>query len=184
MEEFEKIKEAINELHERVEAEAGSITQDQKFYAEFFQGVKSFKPWMDQAETVAKTPLVKPATLADAQKLLEEVKAFTGGCETNKAGLDSAVESRNKMEKQTKSDNEVENLTNRWGEVKKVADERTQKVQELVDTWTELTTVTSSLTESIGKIAADTKPDVSGVEAIFNSFREINDKKVKIIETV
>merc|ERR1719259_607691 len=146
MEEFEKIKEAINELHERVEAEAGSITQ--------------------------------------AQKLLEEVKAFTGGCETNKAGLDSAVESRNKMEKQTKSDNEVENLTNRWGEVKKVADERTQKVQELVDTWTELTTVTSSLTESIGKIAADTKPDVSGVEAIFNSFREINDKKVKIIETV
>lgn len=48
--------------------------QDQKHYAEFFQGVKSFKPWMDNADTVSKTPLVKPETLDDAMKLLGEVK--------------------------------------------------------------------------------------------------------------
>ena len=53
-----------------------------------------------------------------------------------------------------------------------------------MDTWTELTNVTSNLTETIAKIAADTLADVSGVESIFNNFREINSKKVKIIETV
>merc|ERR1719187_3233758 len=37
MEEFEKVKETITTLHEKIEVEAGSITQDQKFYAEFFQ---------------------------------------------------------------------------------------------------------------------------------------------------
>jgi len=184
LEEFVKIKEFVQELHERVETEAGSITQDQKFYAEFFQGVKCFRPWMDQAETVAKTPLVKPSKLEDAKKLLDDVKAFNDGCQTNKNGLDSAVESRNKMEKQTKTDNEVDTLTNRWTEVKKVADDRNQKVQELVDTWTELTNLTANLTETIAKIAADTMADVSGVEGTFNNFREINSKKVKIIETV
>jgi len=184
LEEYEKIKEWINELHERIEAEAGSITQDQKFYAEFFQGVKCFKPWMDEAETVAKTPLVKPAALEDAMKLLEEVKTFNNGCQESKNNLDSAVESRSKMEKQTKSDNEVESLTGRWDEVKKVADERTTKVQELVDTWTELTSVSSNLTEAIAKITADPLADVATVEAIFNNYREINIKKVKIVETV
>jgi len=184
LEEYEKIKEWINELHERIETEAGSITQDQKFYAEFFQGVKCFKPWMDEAETVAKTPLVKPATLEDAMKLLEEVKTFNNGCQESKNNLDSAVESRSKMEKQTKSDNEVESLTGRWDEVKKVADERTTKVQELVDTWTELTSVSSNLTEAIAKITADPLADVATVEGIFNNYREINIKKVKIVETV
>merc|ERR1719376_2082264 len=84
LEEFVNIKEFVQELHERVETEAGSITQDQKFYAEFFQGVKCFRPWMDEAETVAKTPLVKPAALEDAMKLLEEVKTFNDGCQESK----------------------------------------------------------------------------------------------------
>lgn len=34
------------------------------------------------------------------------------------------------MEKQTKSDNEVETLTGRWDSVKKVADDRVKKVRE------------------------------------------------------
>lgn len=184
MEEFETIRETINSLHEKVEIEAGSITQDQKFYAEFFQGVKSFRPWMDEAEKVAKTPLVKPETVDHAKTLLEETKKFAEGCLSNKANLDSAVESRNKMEKQTKTDNEVETLTNRWDAVKKISDERIAKVQELVDTWSELTDLTSSLTNTICSISGAVKPDVSSLEGIFTNFRDINEKKVKLLETV
>uniref|UniRef100_A0A2P2HZN4 Chromosome partition protein Smc-like n=1 Tax=Hirondellea gigas TaxID=1518452 RepID=A0A2P2HZN4_9CRUS len=184
MDEYELIKDTINNLHERVEVEAGSITTDQKHYAEFFQGVKAFKPWMDIADTTAKTPLVKPVSLEESLKLIEEVKIFQAGCADNKEKLDSAVESRAKMEKQTKSDNEVEALTGRWTTVKKVADERVTKVQELVDTWSELATLTVSLTEVLCTISSAQKPDVSTLETIFFKFRTLNDKKVKQLEVV
>merc|ERR1712212_918484 len=184
MEEFETIKKTITDLHEKVEVEAGSITQDQKFYAEFFQGVKTFRPWMDGAETVAKTALHKPDTVDDAKKLLEEVKKFGEGCKENKAGLDSAVDSRNKMEKQTKADNEVDTLISRWEAVEKISDERITKVQELVDTWSELTELTNNLTTTICSISGATKPDVSQLETIFTNFRDINEKKVKLLEAV
>ncbi|KAF2369154.1 Spectrin repeat [Trinorchestia longiramus] len=184
MEEFENIKETINNMHEKIEVEAGSITEDQKHYAEYFQGVKSFKPWMESAEETAKTALAKPETLEDALKLLEEVKIFESSCSENKGKLDDAVESKSKMEKQTKSDNEVETLTGRWDTVKKVADDRVNKVQELVSTWSELSTLTNSLTETICSISSATKPDVSSLEGIFKKFREINDKKVKLLEVI
>jgi len=184
MEEFETIKETIGQLHEKIEVEAGSITQDQKFYAEFFQGVKLFKPWMDDAEKVANAPLAKPDTLEDAKKLLETTKAFEAGCQKNKADLDSAVESRSKMEKQTKSDNEVDNLTERWTTVQKISDERVKKSQELVDTWGELSDLTMKLTETICKISGDVKPDVSQLGEIFTGFQTLNAKKVKLLEAI
>lgn len=74
MKEFFTIKETINDLHEKVEMEAGSITQDQKFFADYLYGVKNFKPWMEEAENVAKTALPKPAKIEDAMALLETVK--------------------------------------------------------------------------------------------------------------
>jgi len=184
MEEFETIKETIGQLHEKIEVEAGSITQDQKFYAEFFQGVKLFKPWMDDAEKVANAPLSKPDTLEDAKKLLETTKEFEAGCQKNKADLDSAVDSRSKMEKQTKSDNEVENLTTRWTTVQKVSEERVKKSQELVDTWGELSDLTMKLTETICKISGDVKPDVSQLGEIFTGFQTLNAKKVKLLEAI
>jgi len=181
MEEFDTIKATIGELHEKIEVEAGSITQDQKYYAEFFQGVKSFKPWMDEAEKVANAPLHKPETLEDAKKLMETTIAFEAGCQENKSNLDSAVESKSKMEKQTKSDTEVETLTARWETVQKTSNTRVEKAKELVDTWGELSTLTTNLTETICKISGDVKPDVSQLEQIFTSFRTLNEKKVKLL---
>ena len=52
--------------------EAGSITQDQKYFAEYLHGVKTFKPFMDDAEVKVKTPVVKPNSLEEVKKLLEE----------------------------------------------------------------------------------------------------------------
>lgn len=76
MREYYTIKETIQDLHEKVEMEAGSITQDQRYFADYLYGVKNFKPWMEEAENVAKTPLVKPAKLEDALTLLETVKVW------------------------------------------------------------------------------------------------------------
>ena len=68
--------------------------QDQKHYAEFFQGVKAFKPWMDSAEDVAKEALVKPETLEDAKKLLEEVKV---SCDASRQGKNSDLKSEQNL---------------------------------------------------------------------------------------
>ncbi|XP_042224638.1 dystonin-like isoform X2 [Homarus americanus] len=184
MREYNTIKDTIQELHDKVEIEAGSITQDQKYFAEYLYGVKNFKPWMEESETVAKTVLVKPAKLEDAMKLLEEVKQFDTACQENKGKLDAASESRSKMEKQSKADNEVETLNGRWNLVKKIADERVTKVQELCDTWAELQKVTEGLTETIANIPGSSTPDVASLEVIFKKFKEINDKKVSLLSVV
>jgi len=182
--EFYNIKETIEELHEKIEVEAGSITQDQKYFAEYLHGVKNFKPWMEDAENVAKTVLIKPEKLEDALKLLESVKEFEAGCQDNKSKLDAAKESRSQMEKCTKEDNEVQQLTQRWDLVKKVADDRVAKVQELCDTWSALSGVTDNLTKIITDIPGTTIPDVAQLETIFKEFKEINDKKVNLLKVI
>lgn len=184
MREFATIRETINDLHERVEIEAGSITQDQKYFAEYLYGVKNFKPWMEEAESVAKTPLVKPAKLEDAMALLEQVKQFETACAENRGKLDGAADSRSKMEKQTKADNEVETLNSRWDLVKKTADDRVKKVQELCDAWSELQSVTDNLTKTITEVPGSNIPDVAALEAIFKKFKEINDKKMKLLTVI
>lgn len=73
MAEYDTIKETVKELHEKVETEAGSITQDQKYFAEYLHGIKNFKPWMDEAEAVTKAPMQKPLSLEETNKLLETV---------------------------------------------------------------------------------------------------------------
>lgn len=53
-----------------------------------------------------------------------------------------------------------------------------------MDTWSELSTLTNSLTETICTISSATKPDVSMLEGIFTKFREINENKVKLLEAI
>ncbi|KAG0728076.1 hypothetical protein GWK47_033238 [Chionoecetes opilio] len=184
MKEFFTIKDTINDLHEKVEMEAGSITQDQKYFAEYLHGVKNFKPWMDTAEAVAKDPLGKPAKIEDALALLDTVKQFEEACKANRGRLDAAAESRSHMEKQTKADNDVELLNIRWETVKKVADDRVTKIQELCDTWSELKKVTDNLTETIANVPGIDTPDVSSLEGIFGEFKQINTKKVQLLQAV
>lgn len=184
LDEFAKIKETVNDLHEKVEVEAGSITQDQKYYADYLCGVKNFKPWMDEAEVVAKTKLIKPPSLEEAKKLLETVKAFESACTSNKNKLDEASASKSKMEKTTKKDNEIDNLTTRWTTVKKVADERVTQIEELCSTWDTLTGITEGLSHTITSIPDSETPDLSSLEGIFKEFRDANDKKVTLLSLI
>lgn len=182
--EFDTIKETVYDLYERIELEAGSITQDQKYFADYLYGIKNFKPWMDEAEGVSKTPLEKPVSLDQAKQLLETVQKFEEGCNENKGKLDSAAESRSKMEKQTKADDEVATLQKRWDTVKKIATDRVTKAQELCNTWNSLQQMTEKLATAITEIPGSTTPDVSSLEGIFKEFRTINEKKVKLLEAI
>lgn len=69
---WEEYRQYITEVCEAVEKEAGSISQDQRFYADYLCGVKEFKPWMEGAESHIKEALPKPNNLAECLSLLED----------------------------------------------------------------------------------------------------------------
>ena len=54
----------------------------------------------------------------------------------------------------------------------------------LVDTWSALQNVTDNLTKTITEVPGAQMPDVSQLEGIFKDFKEINLKKVALLETV
>merc|ERR1711915_952828 len=87
---WDEYKQYITEVCEAVEKEAGSISQDQRFYADYLCGVKEFKPWMENAESHIKEALPKPGNLADCLALLQDCQNFDTLCADNKAKLDEA----------------------------------------------------------------------------------------------
>ena len=74
MSDFKEISQFVTEVCEEIEKEAGSISADQRLYADYVCAVKEFKPWMDDSEKVANTALVKPGTMDDALALLAEIE--------------------------------------------------------------------------------------------------------------
>lgn len=76
---WEEYKQYITEVCQAVEKEAGSISQDQRFYADYLCGVKEFKPWMETAESHVKEALPKPANLAECMSLLEDCQVSRRG---------------------------------------------------------------------------------------------------------
>ena len=58
------------------------------------------------------------------------------------------------------------------------------QIQELCDTWSELKKVTDNLTETIANVPGIDTPDVSSLEGIFVQFKEINVKKVQLLQAV
>ena len=77
MQTWEEIKEFVREVCAEVDKEAGSISSDQKFYADYLCSVKDFKPWMEATEAKIKEPLPKPDSLENALTLLESCKVST-----------------------------------------------------------------------------------------------------------
>jgi len=177
-------KDFLNQVCAAVEKEAGSITQDQRFYADYLYGVKEFKPWMEEAETVAKTALPKPATLADALALLETASTFDAKCVEQKVILVDAGKARENMEKASSTINEVEVLSGRWDAVKATAADRVEKVKTLVETWDVLQKTTDDLAAKMAAVPGAEKPDLKALETVFASVKELYGKKETLMETV
>merc|ERR1719184_509846 len=110
---WDEVKTYVTEVCEAVDKEAGAISKDQRFYADYLYGVKDIKPWMDTAEAAVKEVLPKPATLEDCAALLESCTSFDGHCGENKTKIEDAGKAREAMEIPSNTENEVEPLTKR-----------------------------------------------------------------------
>jgi len=174
----------ITEVCEAVEKEAGSISADQRLYADYLYGVKDIKPWVDSAEATVKQALPKPVSLAEVVAMLDTVKAFDGVCAENKTKLEDAGKARASMEKPSSTLNEVEPLTERWDSVKKVAVQRIEHVTALMTTWQDLTDTTATLTAKMAEVPILEEPNLEELEKIFASVKELQAKKKELVVTI
>jgi len=181
---WEDNKVYLTEVCEAVDKEAGSISKDQRFYADYLYGVKEIQPWMDGAEAEVKKVLPKPASIEDCLALLENCTSFDGLCGENKTKIEDAGKAREAMEIPSSTANEVEPLTKRWEEVKKVAVERIEKVQSLMTTWQDLQTTTADLTTKMGTVSASDDPKLDELEKVFGTVKELFEKKKELLTAI
>ncbi|KAK7020240.1 hypothetical protein SK128_027531 [Halocaridina rubra] len=184
MAEWNETKDYVIGLCGDIEKEAGSISQDQRFYADYLCGVKDFKPWMGEAEGEAKKVLPKPGSLADALALLDNTKGFNSLCGEKKKMLDDAGKARSAMEKPSASENECETLGARWDAVKKIADERVAKVEALVNTWQELDKTTNDLAAKMGEVPKQEEPNLEEIEKVYTQMKELYAQKKELLTAV
>jgi len=177
-------KNKIKQVCDDIEKEAGSISEDQRFYADYLCGVKDFKPWMESAEASTKEELPKPNSIEDCIALLETVKAFDAVCSEQKGKLEAAGAAREAMEKQSATENEVGPLTERWDLVKKIGEERIEKITNLMNTWQELAKTTDEITSKMVVVPTVEEPNIEDLEKIFGAVKELYAKKKEQLATV
>lgn len=182
--EWHETKQWVQEVIDEIEKEATSISTDDRLYADYYCLVKEFTPWIGDAETKTKAPLTKPQNLEEALALLQNCQEFDADCLGNKAKLESAAKARGDMEKQSNTENQVEKLNPRWDEVKKVAETRVTKTQELVNTWQELQNTTQDLATKMGEVPKQDEPNIEDLEKVFTSMKDLFAKKKELVAGV
>jgi len=181
MEEWEEIQRLATEVCQTIEDEAGKITPDQRLYADYFVGIKAFKPWMAEAEKIVKTPLKQPDSLEKALELLGQQKEVNETFVSKKGDLEAAGKARDDMEVPSTTENEVGPLTGRWEAVKKVSDERVAKVNVLVETWTELRDTTQTCADKMAELPKQENPNVDEIQDIYIKMKELFNKKTDLL---
>jgi len=174
----------LTEVCEAVDKEAGAISKDQRFYADYLYGVKEIRPWMDSAEAAVKEILPKPANIEDCLALLESCTSFDALCGENKTKIEDAGKAREAMEIPSSTANEVEPLTKRWDEVKKISVERIEKVQSLMTTWDDLKKTTADLNEQMATVPLAEDPKLEDLEKVFATVKELFDKKKELLTAI
>jgi len=184
LQEWTDTKQFSTEVIDEIEKEATSISVDDRLYADYYSLVKEFTPWIGEAETKTKEPLEKPQTLEDCLALIEACKQFDSDCLESRGKLDTAAKARADMEKPSNTENQVETLSPRWEEVKKVAEERVQKVQVLLETWQELQTTTEDLAVKMGEVPKQNEPNIEELEKVFTNMKDLFAKKKELVASV
>jgi len=181
---WNEIKQVVVDVCADVEKEAGSISQDQRFYADYLCVVKEFTPWMQATEAKVKAPLPKPGTLDDALALLDSCKTFDGECAAEKEKLNSAGKARDSMEKASSAENLVGPLSERWEAAKKIAAERVEKAQVLVQTWEDLKKTSDDLTAKMADVPSQENPNLEDLEKVFASVKDLYGKKKELLGSI
>merc|ERR1711879_620610 len=74
--ELKRIHDFVLDLQKRVMKECDNFSEDVKYWAEYKTGIKSFKPWLENAEARSKEGLSKPQTLDEANAMFSSVNDF------------------------------------------------------------------------------------------------------------
>jgi len=184
LEEWDEIKKLAIEVCTTIDDEAGKITPDQRLYADYYVGVKAFKPWMAEAEKIVKAPLKQPDSLEKAVELLAAQQEVNGLCVAKKGDLEAAGKARDDMEVPSTTENVVGGLTERWDAVKKVSDERVAKVNILVETWNELQATTILAAEKMAEVPKQENPNIDDIEDIYIKMKKLFDTKTELLAAV
>ncbi|XP_076044500.1 muscle-specific protein 300 kDa-like [Oratosquilla oratoria] len=182
--EWDDIKQFVMEVCDTIEKEAASISQDQRYYADYLCAVKEFKPWMDEAEGKVKAPLARPNNIEEALATLESLKEFENLCADQKSKLDGADQARAAMEKHSSAENECEPLAKRWEGVKGEVGSRIEKITVLVDTWNQLKETTNELNDKMSEVPKQDEPNIEDLEKVFNNMKTLYAKKKELLTAV
>merc|ERR1712117_856670 len=135
--ELKRIQEFVLDLQKRVMKECDNFSEDVKYWAEYKTGIKSFKPWLENAEARSKEGLSKPQTLDEANAMFSSVNNFAKAC---LAHLDILLNAE-----------KVAALKARYEKVKAVSDDWCKKVDTLVKEWKLLDNTVNELNSWVAK---------------------------------
>jgi len=184
LEEWQEIKALATDVCQTIDDEAGKITPDQRLYADYYVGVKAFKPWMAEAEKIVKTPMKQPDSLEKAIELLGQQQEVNATCVAKKGDLEAAGKARDDMEVPSTTDNEVGPLTGRWEACKATSDDRVYRCNILVETWNELQDTTKIAAEKMADVPKQENPNVDEIEEIYTKMKELYDKKTELLAAI
>merc|ERR1711929_17447 len=130
--ELKRVRDYILDLQKRVKQECDNFSEDVKYWAEYKTGIKSFRPWLESAESKSGDGLAKPQTLDEANGMYATVNDFAKACTSQLEILTLAEAAANKMTTHKEADSEVGELKARYEKVKGISDEWCKKVDTLV----------------------------------------------------
>merc|ERR1711973_1027855 len=128
--ELKRVRDYILDLQKRVKQECDNFSEDVKYWAEYKTGIKSFRPWLESAESKSGDGLAKPKVLDEANGMYATVNDFAKACTSHLEILTLA---------------EVAELKARYEKVKGISDEWCKKVDTLVKEWKLLDTTVNEL---------------------------------------
>jgi len=171
----------------KVMKQCDHFSEDVKFLAEYKTGIKSFKPWLEEAEKRAAGGLSKPQTLDEANAMFASTSAFDEGCLKHIKVLSEAEGASKKMTTHKEADDEVAALKERYTKVKAVSDEWMKKVDTLVKEWKLLDNTVVELNSWVAKdrdAEGQQAFSLEKMESTLGELKNIFKEKEKLVENL
>jgi len=185
--ELMRVRDYILDLQKRVKQECDNFSEDVKYWAEYKTGIKSFRPWLDSAESKSKDGLAKPQTLDEANGMYATVNDFAKACTTHLEILTLAEAAANKMTTHKEADVEVAELKGRYEKVKGVSDEWCKKVDTLVKEWKLLDTTVNELNSWVAQdrnAEGEQQYSLEKMESTLGELKNIFKEKEKLVDSL
>lgn len=185
--ELKRIEDFVLDLQKRVMKECDNFSEDVKYWAEYKTGIKTFKPWLENAEKKSQEGLAKPQTLDEAVAMYASVNDFDQGCVKSLKVLNEAEVASNKMTTHKEADDEIKALKERYSKVKVVSDEWVKKMDTLVKEWKLLDNTVTELNSWVAKdrdAEGEQQFSLEKMESTLGELKNIFKEKEKLVENL